>query len=158
MSIKSVVSVIDRDRGFRKLVDVMRRSKKALLVGLPGESGNRKHPDGNLTLADLASYLEFGTDTIPARPFLSGTIDANMSAYKKASETIADKVVTGQLDLERGLEALGERILTDIRRNIIAGVPPGNAPATILKKGSSTPLIDTGHLLGSLNYQVVEAK
>lgn len=155
---KAAVTVRDTDRGFNKLVEVLRRSKKALLVGLPGQIGNEKHPNADLSLAQLANYLEFGTDTIPARPFLSGTIDANMGAYKKASVSIAEKVVAQRSKLENELQLLGERILSDVKKNIVSHIPPPNSPSTILKKGSSTPLIDTGHLMGSLTYEVVEGR
>lgn len=157
------VKIIDKDKGFKALVDVMKRSKKSLAVGLPGSVGAEKL-DGELTLAGLATVLEFGTDKAGAshnvyihpRPFLSGTIDQNMQHYKQVARQVTDAVLVGEYPIEHAMGILGEQIVSDIKKNIIAGIPPGNQESTIRAKGSSTPLIDTGHLLDSITYEVKE--
>lgn len=166
MTTQFTVKVIDKDKGFRRLSDVMRRSKKTLAVGLPGSVGSEREPDSDLTLASLAAILEFGTDKagvnhdvyIPPRPFLTGTIDANLENYKQITRQIAAQVVAEETSLDQGIALLGERIVSDIKKNIVAGIPPGNATSTILKKRSSTPLIDTGNLLANITYEISEAE
>lgn len=57
-------------------------------------------------------------------------------------------------DIAQELDRLGSKFDAAIVGRIYAGVPPPNAPATILKKKSSKPLIDKGDLVGAVAHQV----
>jgi hypothetical protein len=52
--------------------------------------------------------------------------------------------------------ALGLELRDAIVLKILSNIPPPNAPSTIKAKGSSSTLIDTGHLLASIDVEVVE--
>tara|TARA_Y100000004_G_scaffold70614_1_gene79425 strand:+ start:1379 stop:1816 length:438 start_codon:yes stop_codon:yes gene_type:complete len=57
------------------------------------------------------------------------------------------------------LKRIGIKILNEVNKNFQRGGNDGvaweaNAPATIARKGSSRPLIDTGNLRGSFTFQV----
>lgn len=57
------------------------------------------------------------------------------------------------------LKRIGVLILNEVNKNFVRGSNDGNAwtpnaPATIARKGSSKPLIDTGNLRASFTYQV----
>ena len=50
---------------------------------------------------------------------------------------------------------------TEIKKGIVSGAPGGqkleeNSPMTIMMKGSSSPLIDHGDLVGSITYEVLD--
>ena len=49
---------------------------------------------------------------------------------------------------------LGEKVVADVQRKIVALKDPPNAPSTIAKKGSANPLIDTGRLRQSIDFEV----
>ena len=59
------------------------------------------------------------------------------------------------------LQAGGIHMLRSIQQNFDQSGRPGhwapNAPSTILKKGSSKPLIDTGAMMGAIRYEATQA-
>jgi hypothetical protein len=63
-------------------------------------------------------------------------------------------VIEGKRTSDQVLEILGQRAVGQIQERIASGIAPANAPSTVAKKGSSTPLIDTGVLRSSITYQV----
>ena len=54
------------------------------------------------------------------------------------------------------LQRIGLWAQSEIQQRISDGIPPQNAPYTINKKGSSTPLVDTGQLRSSISFKVVK--
>jgi len=57
--------------------------------------------------------------------------------------------------MEGVLASIGRELVSATIKRIERGVPPPNAPLTqAWKKGSNTPLRDTGRLMGSITYQV----
>lgn len=57
-------------------------------------------------------------------------------------------------DIAQEMDRLGTLFEAEIVARIKSGVPPPNAPATVAKKKSTTPLIDTGDLFGSVTHQL----
>jgi hypothetical protein len=110
---------------------------------------------GDSKQAEIATYAEYGTSTIPARGFLSRPINANQKKYAGILGKISESVAKGG-DVDAPLGRLGLVGVADVRAWVVAGYSkPENQPETIARKGSSTPLVDTGSLLGSLQYRVV---
>ncbi len=125
-------------------------------VGVFAEVGALPHTGADgLTVAGVAAVHEFGTadGRIPERSFLRATFDANNSRYAGMAKRIAARVVDGE-DPEGLLTALGLTIAGDVQERIAAGIEPTLAPATVARKGSSTPLIDTGRLRQSISSRV----
>lgn len=120
-------------------------------VGIPEGSG--AYPDGT-TVAEVAAYNHDGTDTIPARPFLSVPLDGRRSPVRAIMARVSKAVLAGKLTTDQGLRLLGQWGRDEVIRAINAGFPPENAERTIARKGSSTPLVDTGQLKGSITYVV----
>lgn len=94
---------------------------------------------------------------IPERSFIRSTFDENVDDWV---EYIVDRVVDLGMGESRAtareiMEGLGIRIQRDIQNKIRSIESPANAPATIARKGSSSPLEDTGHLLQAVTYKVV---
>jgi hypothetical protein len=56
-------------------------------------------------------------------------------------------------------DALGQQMVSDVNQTVRsgAGVPPPLKPATIARKGSSRPLVDTGRLLSAITWVVTLA-
>lgn len=144
--------VSDTDKGYAKLVERVfgLHTKARIDVGvLDGDA-----PHGAVTMGELAAWMEFGTETIPERSFIRAWFDAAEPHLREDLRKLMESVVAGKRTKEEALELLGMRAVGQIQERISAGVPPENAPSTIAKKGSATPLIDSGALRSSINFRV----
>lgn len=135
---------------FKKLnIDEQDLNKK-LEVGFFKES---VYPDGQ-SVAQVAYANEFGKKGIPPRPFFR-------NCYKEKEEywikSFNDLLMSG-VGLLSSYKMTGEKIRGDLVMSITKFSNPPNAPSTIKKKGSSNPLIDTGQLRRSVNFQIRSIK
>ena len=115
-----------------------------------------KYPDGT-PVATVAAVNEFGTDDghIPERPFFR-------NAIRKGKEPVRE-VLAENLDHRNGyaldrrtLELVGHQLTAEIKKSIVTLRDPPNKPATIKRKGSSNPLVDTSTMMRSVTHRVVE--
>ena len=129
-----------------------------VVVGITEESNSAR---GRVNNAELLFLHDQGSPAhnIPPRPVLRPAV--NDPETKEKIETlmknaaVAALVQGDQTACEQGFEKAG-MIARDACKNWISGggkLAP-NAPATIARKGSSKPLIDTGSMLGSITYAV----
>jgi len=147
----------NRLRTFRKRL----KSLKGLsvTVGVQGDMAQEEHPEGAMTMATLAAIHEFGSEDgrhPPARSFLRSTFDENVRKYDQLMLKGAQKVEKGRAVAKAVMFQLGETVRADIIKKIKAGIPPPLSQVTIDRKGSSVPLIDKGHLIGSITSVVHE--
>lgn len=121
-----------------------------------GEGGKNATPKPMEACA-LARVLHYGYGNIPARPFLEDAIEKNKDEIYSAIEKEINKALSGQKPNwdKIGTLAVG-KVQEFVRGDYYRSYKP-NADSTIKRKGSDTPLIDGGDLMGSLEY-VVEAK
>ena len=145
--------VIDKDLGYKRIVLNFRQLKgRVVKVGIMGDETNE-----GTSVVDYAVYNEFGTDRIPARPFMATTADANREKAVDFTEFLVDKIIYGELTVDRALRNLGEWYQAQIQmtiRNAKSWAVP-DAPATVKAKGSSSPLIDQGRLVQAIRYEVM---
>lgn len=94
------------------------------------------------------------TIIIPARSYIRSTVDENEDKYFETSAKLAGKIIDGDFTKEEALAIMGQLIERDIKRKIVTLRSPPNAPSTIRRKGEDNPLIDQGHLLGSVRFVV----
>ncbi|MDY6980936.1 MAG: hypothetical protein SV201_13740 [Pseudomonadota bacterium] len=92
--------------------------------------------------------------TIPARPYIRSTVDENEENYFHAAERLSGQMVDGRIEKYQALSLMGQLIEGDIKQKIVEIKDPPNAPATVRRKGSANPLVDTGLLGGSIRYVV----
>lgn len=151
--------LVDIDKGykaFRRTVDALAREDATIVTGLFGAEGAAVHPSSKLgeSVATIAAKNEFGIG-VPERSFLRSTWDLQRDRYEDYAarglqREIVDVARTNvpiNTDTSVTLKRLALRMEGDIKRRIgRREIPPPNAPSTIARKGSSTPLIDTGHL------------
>lgn len=95
---------------------------------------------------------------IPARPFISTTMDAKEQEIQQRIEQLTDQLFEGKTTPNKILTDLGIRMERAIKRTIRVLRTPPNAPSTIMKKGSSNPLIDTGAMVQSIRYEVKDKR
>lgn len=144
--------VVDIDRGFKALLRNMIKLRKgaAIEVSAPG-----RRDDGQSN-AFLVNLHEFGSGDgkIPQRSFIRSTIDREKASINKMLDA-AVRSGAANGDVRRRLGVAGEKIRGDIIRTIDRSIDIApNAPSTVAKKGSSTPLVDTGIMKNSLTVKV----
>ena len=106
--------------------------------------------DTDVDLLDVAAFNELGTSRSPSRPFLRQSLDNHhpeIEAFFREKvalltngSTTADQIMREMAVVLRGL----------IQDEIVEGDFTPNAPSTVKKKGSATPLVDTGHMRQSV--------
>ena len=109
--------------------------------------------DRGVDMAQIAMFNELGTSTAPARPFLRQTVDENLDDIKAfGGEKIQDIAEGGTA--EGVLKQLGVYGKWLVQEQIKNGTFEPNAPATIRRKKSDKPLIDTGKMRQSVNFVI----
>lgn len=117
------------------------------------EKGRTLTSEANL--ADVATWMEFGTRSIPARPFMKQAFDQNFDRIYAFVKNEHAKFIQGKQTMEMGLKRIGVFFEGLVKKGIVAGPFAALKPATIKRKGSSKPLIDTGRLRQSITNKVV---
>lgn len=112
------------------------------------------YPDGTPTAA-IAAIQEFGAPAanIPPRPFFRNMIAAKSPGWG-ASMAKVIKATGG--DAARSLALMGEGISGQLQQSIRDFDAVPLAPATIEAKGNDKQLVDTGHMLNSVGYEVTK--
>lgn len=147
------VKVVDKDLGWEAIQSKLSSIRhKELRVGVLSSAG--AHPSG-ATMAEIAAFQEFGTRSIPARPFLRTTLEENLAKYQRlAGRELSKALQPGGRTVKQVVNRLGLKIVADIQKKIVAIRTPPNAPSTIRQKGFDNPLIETGRLRQSINFEV----
>lgn len=115
-----------------------------------------RYPDGT-PVAAVAAWNEFGTERqgqphVPERPFFRNAIRAGAP---KVVDVVKENLDPKTLVFDRRVAGkVGQVLVGEIRREITNLRVPENAPATVTRKGSSNPLIDTGQMRSSATYRV----
>lgn len=152
----------DIDRGYGALVRRMYslENTPVIEVGVHEEDGAKPHEgddySGPVTIIDVATWNEFGTETIPERSFIRAWFDIHEKGARELVRRLLEAVLEGKRQLSDIPEVLGTTFVGQIQKRISAGIAPENAPATIAKKGSSKPLIDKGQLRSSITYKATK--
>lgn len=145
------------DKVFAKIQHQLHGHHPKVVVGLLGSHASRGE-DGHISNVALGVVHEFGAPRagVPERSFLRRTFDAKKELWYGLALRLLKKVAADKLDLDTAFGLLGEKMKADIKLGITSGVgiPPPNAPATVKAKGSDRPLVDTGRLVGSIDYEV----
>lgn len=93
------------------------------------------------------------TITIPSRPFFRQML-AEKSPQWGADMTEIMK--SSDYDAKKTLSLMGERIAGQLKESITSMAEPPNASSTVRKKGFNNPLIASGHMQSSVDYEVDE--
>lgn len=133
--------------------------KKVVKVGILGSKVSREgDPINN---AELGLIQEFGSAkrNIPPRSFLRMPLEnAGDTITEVGSKASFQKAIEGG-DTTTALSIIGavaQGIVTDAFVSGGDGQWPANKPATIARKKSSKPLIDTGQLRRSIDFEVAD--
>ena len=88
------------------------------------------------------------------RRFLRVAIQKNRLKYVRLNRINLVKMMHGQMGMEQALGQLGEMAKGDVQAEIKSGDFTPLKEATIKRKGSSRPLIDTGQMVQSMQWEL----
>ena len=138
------------DHGFDNIIrQALKLDGKGVKVGIRRGKGSHDGTD----MLDIAVYNHFGTATIPARPFVSDCAEKNAGQIKEAQKRLVYRVYQGGLSAEGALAQLGAWYVNVQKGHILHGGWTPNAPATVKRKGSNRPLVDTGQLVNTVDWE-----
>lgn len=152
------VSFKTRDLGKAKIERELKSARKLVaLVGIPSDA--KRHDDNpNIGLAEIAFIMEKGSavNNIPARPFMQQTRQRNEKRMMGLSRRLLKAISNGSTTAMDAIKKLGGTYEGAMKRIFIEGSFAPNAPATVRRKKSNRPLIDTGLLRQSIKYKVAK--
>ena len=154
--------VTDIDKGYKKIIQSIKDlGVNGINVGISKDKTNHE----GVSIAQYAYWNEVGVESkdgkgwkIPPRPFMRGWADSNKENIKQTMQSVAQAVSSGKIEAETAVERIGQYCQDGIKSYIRRGDFTPNSPATIEKKGSSRPLIDTGTMRNSIRYEIVRNK
>ena len=145
--------------GLKALRERMKDANKSVLVGVPADAGNEKDENGDDTgtpLALVAACVHFGHTAIhpdqPERPFLTQGIERGREKFHRLNAINLRAIVLGQKTVQESLDLLGVMAAGEVQREMRHGDFAPNASATIARKGSSQPTINTAQLVQSITF------
>ena len=146
-------SVTDRDLGWKDIKKNLKElSRLAVKIGILEGSKTKDGAD----IAEYAAYNEEGTKNIPSRPFIRSWVDSNGEKLRHFMDSAYSHVVSGKWTARDAFERLGQTVQSGIKKNIVSGGFKPNSDSTVKRKGSSTPLVDSGDMRNAVNYKVVK--
>ncbi len=147
--------VKDTDKGYAELVKtIYGLAHPRVAVGI-FEAGGQVSAGQGVTLIEVAIWNEFGVEGhIPARSFIRAWFDENIDQAKETLTKLMQAVLAGKLSKAAALNQFGLWMQGQVQARIARGIPPENAESTVLKKGKSKPLVNTGQLRSSVTFAV----
>lgn len=139
-----------------KLIAAKAKNGGVLSVGFPAGS---TYPDGT-SVPLVAAMNEFGHLTrdgsyyVMPRPFFRNMIEKESPHW---GSDLGKLLKAADYDALRALAQMGEEIEGELAESITTLESPPLAPSTIAAKGFAKPLIDTGHMLDSIDSFVDES-
>lgn len=134
--------------------------------GKVGWFAGSSYPDGP-PVALVAATQEYGTGSIPPRPFMRPTIQQEKTVWAKGFADGTRAVLKGRFTSEQVMEQVAGRAAGDVRKAITEVVSPPLNEKTVaarmrkrglpVEKATATvakPLVDTGRMLNTLTHQV----
>jgi len=146
-------------------IDKVRECLKSGGVEVGVLAGTGDHPNSKgASMVEVAVWMEFGTwrktnarsgasqTWVPPRSFIQANTNAKRDAYKELAKKLGKRMANGKLTSEKAEARIGMEVQDDIQQYIIDLREPPNAPSTIAKKKSDSPLFDEGHLKNSIKW------
>ena len=116
------------------------------------EQANYDGSDGE-SVAQVAFWNEYGTATIPPRPFFRNTIAQHKDEWPKQAAAFME---ANGGDVRQTLADMGEVVKGQIKMTIQDFREPPNAAATVKQKGFDKPLINKGTLWDRIECEVTD--
>lgn len=155
--------VIDKDKGWKKIAEEFRKASQQpfVKVGFVGSSGEAIHKNSTETVASIAAEHEYGTEKVPERSFIRGTLIKESAKVQSTIEQLLKNVLFQKIDVQGALGRLGVFAVSLIKDRIVTEhIPPPLAESTIAAKTrdgktGEVPLVNTGQMLNSIRHEVI---
>lgn len=145
--------VTDRDLGWKAIKrEVERAQRREVAVGILQGSNDSE----GTSIAEYATYNEFGTGDVPSRPFMAMSFDENVAAINSDFQRQSKRLVAGEVTAEQALTIIGQKHAGRVQ-NVITGrdIAPALALSTVAaKKGSTKTLVDTGAMVNAVQIEI----
>jgi len=124
-------------------------------AGILAKDGSENHSEG-ITVFQIGMIHEFGVPekNIPRRSFIRVPIENNIKEITKLIENNHRLVSENAMSAKVALDRIGIKAQNTIKESFRNNDWKANSRATVKRKGSSRPLIDTGQLIGSISFIV----
>ena len=116
--------------------------------------GRHFEKKNNIDVVKVAATNQYGTDKIPSRPFMSMSADVMQDRNADTFVKYAIEFIHNGGGVSEVFEKIGKLCSQIIREVIGNGDYVPLSPVTIARKGSSQPLIDTGTMKRSVEYEI----
>ncbi len=146
------MAVIDRDLGWEAIKRELERAKgREVAVGILQGSVDSE----GASIAEYATYNEFGTDDVPSRPFMAMSFDENKADIEADFNRQGKAMVEGKRTANEALTVIGQKHAARVQ-NTITGrdITPKLADSTIKAKGSTKTLVDTGAMTNAVQIEL----
>lgn len=149
MAVKITETVTADGKKFEQMLKEL--GKLEVRIGIQqGESSEE-----GVDLVDIAMFNELGTVHSQPRPFLRDSVEANADQINAFLQSMKKEILKGG-SAEDVLKKIGVFQKGLIQEEIVKGNFEPNLEATIKRKGSDTPLVDTGRMRQSVNFVIQE--
>ena len=146
-----------RDRltpeGRRFMQQLDQLAKLEVKVGYQGGKNYHEEDGKKVDVLDIAMWNELGTVNTPSRPFIRDAVDKNQALINRFLAEQKNALIRRE-SAQQVYSQIGVFMKGLIQDQIVSGSFIPNTPSTIAKKGSSKPLIDTGLMRQSVNFEV----
>lgn len=107
-------------------------------------------------VSEYAIDNEYGTAYIPARPFFrtATSFDESRNIIANYTRQSIESLISGQLTVEQVQGRIGLYLKGRVVNSIRNGGWTMNSQATLDRKGNKPPLIDSGDLISSIEWEV----
>lgn len=104
-------------------------------------------------LVKIGTYNNYGTEHIPARPFIGKALrNLDLSGLSD------NYLINDKEQINNKIQSIGNKMDENIRNSITNMEYIDNAPSTIRKKGFNFPLVETGRMYEKINHKIVNNK
>jgi hypothetical protein len=114
------------------------------------------YPDGQ-SVAAVAAFNNFGTSKAPPRPFFSNMVEEKQDGWGDALGKLCKE---HDYDIPKVMGLMGEGIKGQLQESIVQFTDPQDSDETKARKqfkhADTSTLVDTGHMLNSVDYEVKE--
>jgi phosphate uptake regulator len=129
------LTITDTDRGYQQIKDsIMRLKDASVRVGV----FEGQYPGGQ-SVAEVALYLEFGTQSSREYAFMRQAFEQNRAKYDRMMADGYERITRNELTQMQLLHRIGDEAVKDIQNEI-----------------KSQGLMDTGRLHDAVRYEVVK--
>lgn len=113
---------------------------------------------GTGELATIAAHHEYGAPraNIPQRSYIMSTVRERKAELNAIMARAVKLMIQRKITERQALELVGAWLANAIKGRIVSGPFAPLKPATIARKGSDKPLIDTGQLKNAVTFIIVD--